>query len=193
MAKLKRPGSFQDTRQLPRDEIMLEIGRIAIVSASIEDLLHSLYWRLAGLTDPVGSVITSDARANRLAEDIIKIAKSAKVDQAIIDDLKDVFSEYALLATERNKFVHWIWSWNTKTRQDRIDPPAYKPTHEGKYVTAEEVAAIADDLVWIEHRLIAHLFTEDELKASVVKHGTAGSPDAPTPWLENHCRQIPSL
>jgi hypothetical protein len=36
-------------------------------------------------------VITGDARANRLTEDIVRVAKSAKVDQAIIDDLKDIF------------------------------------------------------------------------------------------------------
>jgi hypothetical protein len=181
--KLKRPANFKDTKQLPREKIMLEIGRISIVSASIEDLLHSLYWRFAGLTDSVGPVITGDARANRLTEDIVRIAKAAKTDQTIIDDLKDLFSEYALLAVERNKFVHWIWSWNTKTRQDRIDPPGYKPTHQGRYVTTGEVAAVADDLVWIEHRLQAHMMSKDELKASLAQHGPSGALDAPTPWL----------
>jgi len=193
MAKLKRSEDFKDTRQLPREEIMLEIGRIAIVSASIEDLLHSLYWQFAGLNDAVGSVITGDARANRLTEDLIRIARAAKIDQAIIDDLKDIFSEYALLAMERNKFVHWIWSWNTKTRQDRIDPPAYKPTHQGKYVTTPEVAAVADDLVWIEHRLLAHLLTKTELQNSLAKFGPAGAPDAPTPWLEKPNPPNPKL
>lgn len=183
MAKLKRPDDFKDTKQLPREEIMLEIGRIAIISASIEDLLHSLYWRFAGLTDSVGPVITGDARANRLTEDVVRIAKAAKTDQAIIDDLKDLFSEYALLAMERNKFVHWIWSWNTKTHQDRIDPPGYKPTHQGRYVTTDEVTAVADDLVWIEHRLQAHLMTKDELKKSLANYGPSGALDAPTPWL----------
>jgi hypothetical protein len=184
MAKLKRPTDFRDTRQLPRDSIIIEIGRIAIVSASIEDLLHSLYWRFAGLTETVGSVITGDARASRLTEDVIKIARVAKVDQAIIDDLKDIFADYALLATERNKFVHWIWSWNTKTHEDRIDPPSYKPTHQGKYVTTESVAEVADDLVWIEHRLSSHLMTKDEINRSLKEHGPAGAPDAPTPWLQ---------
>lgn len=184
MAKLKRPENFKDTRQLPRESIIVEIGRIAIVSASIEDLLHSLYWEFAGLTDTIGSVITGDARANRLTEDIIKIARAAKVDQAVIEDLKDVFADYALLATERNKFVHWIWSWNTETGEDRIDPPAYKPTHQGKYITTSDVAYIADDLVWIEHRLQAHLMTKAEINLSVKKYGLQGAPDAPTPWLE---------
>jgi hypothetical protein len=185
MVKLRRPADFKDTKQLPREEIMLQIGRIAIVSASIEDLLHQLYWRLAGLSDPVGPVITGDARANRLTEDIVRIAKAAKVDHCVIDDLKDVFSAYGLLAIERNKFVHWIWSWNTRTREDRIDPPGYKPTHQGRYVTTSEVAAVADDLVWIEHRLQAHLMTKEELKQSFAKHGPAGAPDAPTPWLKD--------
>jgi hypothetical protein len=184
MAKIKRPPDFEDTKQLPRDEIMLEIGRIAIVTASIEDVLHSLHWKFSGLTDSVGAVITADARASRLTEDIIRIAKAAEIDQAIIDDLKDIFSEYSSLTIERNKFVHWIWSWNTQTRQDRIDPPGYKPTHQGKYVTPQDVATVADDLVWIEHRLHAHCMTERALKESVAKFGPAGAVDAPTPWIK---------
>lgn len=183
MAKLKRPADFQDTKQLPRDEIMLEIGRIAIVAASIEDILHSIHWRLSGLSDSVGAVITADARASRLTEDIIRVGRAAGIDQAIIDDLKDIFSDYAKLATERNKFVHWIWSWNTETRQDRIDPPGYKPTRQGKYATPQDVAAVADELVWIEHRLQAHCMSDAELKASIAKFGPDGAPNAPTPWI----------
>lgn len=186
MAKLKRPANFQDTKQLPRDEIMLEIGRIAIVSASIEDLLHSLHWKFSGLSNPIGAVITADARSGRLTEDVIRIGKAAKIDHAIIDDLKDIFSDYTQLAAERNKFVHWIWSWNTQTRQDRIDPPGYKPAHQGKYVTPQDAAAIADDLVWLEHRLQAHCMSDDELKDSLAKFGPAGAPDAPTPWIKRN-------
>ncbi|MGE9010144.1 hypothetical protein ACO2JO_16290 [Leptospira interrogans] len=119
----------------------------------------------------------------------MRIAKAAKADQVIIDDLKDLFSDYARLAMERNKFVHWIWSWNTKTRQDRIDPPGYKPTHQGRYVTTDEVTAVADDLVWIEHRLQAHMMTKNELKVSLAKYGPSGALDAPTPWLEKPTSQ----
>ncbi len=163
---------------------MIEPGRIAIVTASIEDLLHSLHWKFADLSEPVGSVITADARASRLTEDILRIARAAKIDQAIVDDLKDVFSDYKALAGERNKFVHWIWSWNTQTREDRIDPPSYKSTLQGKYVTPEEVVGVADDLVWIEHRLQAHCMSDAELKLSLAKYGPAGAPDAPTPWVK---------
>jgi hypothetical protein len=183
MAKLARPKEFADTRQLPREPIMMEIGRLAIVSASIEDLLHMLYWRLAGLADPIGAVITGDARATRLSEDVLRIAKAAKIDQSVIDDLQDIFADLIKLTKERNQFVHWIWSWNTKTHEDRIDPPGYKPSLTGRYVTTEDVAKVADDLVWIEHRLSAHLMTEQELSASKAKYGMAGAPDAPTPWL----------
>ena len=183
MVKIARPPGFKDTRQLPRESIMMEIGRIAIVSASIEDLLHDLYWKLAGLTDDIGAVITGDARASRLSEDIIRIAKAAKVDQAKIDDLKDIFSDFTNLTKERNEFVHWIWSWENSTRRDRIDPPGYKPSRHGKWVTTEDVARVADDLVWVEHRLAAHLLTREELEQSKKKHGPAGAVDAPTPWL----------
>jgi len=184
MVKLKRPPDFKDTRQLPSEPIMGEIGRIAIVSAAIEDLLHVLYWKFAGLTDPIGAVVTGDARATRLSEDVIRIAKAGGVDAAIIDDLKDIFSDFIVLVQERNKFLHWIWSWNTETYEDRIDPPGYKPGHQGKYVTRGGIAKIADGLVWIEHRLAAHYMTKKELSASKRKYGLAGALEAPTPWLE---------
>ena len=183
MVKLQRPENFTDTRQLPREAIMAEIGRIAIVSASIEDLLHSLYWKFAGLSEPVGSVVTGDARASRLSEDIIRVAKAAKIDQIIVDDLRDIFSDFIKLARERNEFVHWIWSWNTETAEDRIDPPGYKSGREGRYVKTEDVSRVADELVWIEHRVAAHLMTKNELEASVERFGMGGAVDAPTPWL----------
>lgn len=91
MAKLKRPPDFSDTRQLPSEPVMMEIGRLSIVAASIEDILHRLHWKLARIAEPVGAVITGDARATRLSEDIIRIAKAAGTNQAIIDDLRDIF------------------------------------------------------------------------------------------------------
>lgn len=163
---------------------MEEIGRIAIISASIEDLLHVLYWKFAGLTEPVGAVITGDARATRLSEDIIRVAKAADIDQSIVDDLKDIFAEFVGSTRERNEFVHWIWSWNTETHEDRIDPPGYKRSREGRYVKTSDVSRVADDLVWIEHRIAAHLMSDEELKESKRKFGLAGAPDAPTPWLK---------
>jgi len=65
-----------------------------LVSASIEEELHALYWKLLGTTDNVGKVITGDMRANRMTEDILKIAKIAKIDQAKIDDLEDLFQRF---------------------------------------------------------------------------------------------------
>lgn len=184
MVKLLRPAEFKDTRQLPSEFIMLEIGRISIVSASIEDLMHSLYWKFAGISEEVGAIVTGDARATRLADDVVRVAKAAQVESAIVRDLQDIFSEFIQLAKTRNQFIHWIWSWNTDTHEDRIDPPGYKPKREGRYVTFDDVSKVADDLVWIEHRILAHFLTPKQLAASKAKYGLAGAPDAPTPWLE---------
>lgn len=185
MAKLVRPQSFKDTRQLPSEFIMMEIGRIAIVSASIEDLMHSLYWRFSEISISVGAVVTRDIKATKLAAEIVKVAEAAEVDPAIIEDLKDIFKDFAKLAQTRNEFVHWIWSWNTKTTEDRIDPPAYKRNAAGRYVKFKDVTMVADDLTWIEHRIAAHLMTKRELQLSLKRFGLSGAPDAPTPWLEN--------
>lgn len=184
MVKLPKPKDFKDTRQLPSEGVIAEIGRLAIVSASIEDIMHQIFWKHAGVSAPVGATITGDARATRLGEDIVKIAKAANVDAAIVEDLSDIFTEHRALVQERNKFLHWIWSWNTETGEDRIDPPGYKSHLAGRYVTAQEVQKIGDDLVWIEARLAAHSLSEEELKESKKQFGLAGAFDAPTPWLE---------
>lgn len=64
----------------------MEIGRIAIVAASIEDIFHLLHWQFAGLSDSIGPIITADVKPNRLTEDILRIAKIAKLDPAGAQD-----------------------------------------------------------------------------------------------------------
>jgi hypothetical protein len=88
------------------------------------------------------------------------------------------------LTTDRNHFLHWIWSYDAVAGADRVDPPGYKPTHTGRIVALKDVTKVADDLVWLEHRLAAHLLTEKELRESKETYGLAGAPDAPTPWPE---------
>jgi hypothetical protein len=187
MAKLKRPPEFKDTRQLPSKAMLAAIGRAVVISASIEDILHALHWKYAGLNEAVGPVITGDARATRLTEDILRIAKAAKRPAAVIEDLSDIFTELKLLITTRNQCIHWLWERPDGRRKHTVAPPIYKTGHQPAAFTVSQIEILGDALVWIEARLSAHELNEAGLQAEKAKH----SPElaeifVPTPWLNKH-------
>ena len=155
---------------------------MAVVSASIEDILHIIYWKMAGLSDAVGAVITGDARPNRLTEDIIKIARGAKVDAKIIEDLSDIFTAYRDLATKRNQCIHWTWN-APKGKRIVVEPPTYKTGAQPVTFTLKEMRTLADDLVWIETRLDVHAMSPAELQAAKSRTKNANI-YVPTPWLD---------
>ncbi len=182
MAKLPRPNGFEDPKHLPSKTILAEIGRLAIVSASIDDILHAIYWKFARLTDAVGAVITGDIRPGRLVDDIIKVAKAAKVDPKIVDDLKDIFADHKNLAILRNQCIHWTWNRPTG-RKIVVEPPTHKTGHTPITLTLTQIKKLADDLVWIETRLDAHAMTDEEL-AQRKKEEKEPDIYVPTPWLD---------
>jgi len=57
MSKTPRPKGFEDPNFMPSQLILKALGRVSVVSASIEEELHALYWKLLGTTDNVGKVI----------------------------------------------------------------------------------------------------------------------------------------
>jgi hypothetical protein len=123
MSKLPRPKGFEDPNFMPSQSILKALGRVSVVSASIEEELHAIYWKMLNATDSVGKVITGDMRANRMAEDILKIAKAAKMVQAKIEDLEDLFKDFKEKNQKRNQCLHWIWESSRE-----VKAPAYKPS-----------------------------------------------------------------
>jgi len=96
-------------------------------------------------------------RANRMTEDILKIAKIAKIDQAKIDDLEDLFKDFKDKNQKRNQCLHWIWESSRE-----VKAPVYKSSQTIPY-TPESVNELADDLIWIEVRLTSHVRSDQEL------------------------------
>lgn len=183
MVKLKQSPEFKDGRQLPSKGMLTAIGRAVVISASIEDILHGIHWKYAGLSQKVGPVITGDARATRLTEDIMRIVRAAKVRYEIIDDLHDIFEELKLLITKRNKCIHWLWE-KPKGRRHKISPPIYKVGHSEAVFSVKEIEALGDALVWIEARLSAHEMSDDDLRKERERFGEKAHIFVPTPWLD---------
>jgi hypothetical protein len=99
MTKRPRPKDFQDPLYMPPDDVLKALGRVAAVSAGIEDQLHALYWKMLGVKDEAGKVITGDMRANRMTEDILKLARATNYPREKIEDLEDLFADFR----EKNK------------------------------------------------------------------------------------------
>jgi hypothetical protein len=52
--KSPRTPAFSDPNLIPDDDMLKAIGYIATVAAGIEDILHGIYWKYAGLSEAKG-------------------------------------------------------------------------------------------------------------------------------------------
>jgi hypothetical protein len=107
--KYKRPRGFEESSYTPPDDVLAAVGRVAITSASIEDLMHSLFWKYVEVPTDVATIITGDQKPTRLSEDIIKIAAALGEDPDRVQDLRDLFADFKELNEKRNQCVHWMW------------------------------------------------------------------------------------
>lgn len=58
---------------LPHD-LLQALGHLSVVSARLEQLLHKIYWKYAGLNEETGPIATDNLTPKRLFEDIVKFA-----------------------------------------------------------------------------------------------------------------------
>lgn len=179
MSKMPRPKGFKDPLYMPPAPVLRALGRVAAVSAGIEDELHAFYWQLLGVRDEIGKIITADMRANRMAEDILKLARSSKQSPNIIDDLVDLFADFREKNQRRNQVLHWIWD------EQGVEAPSYKSvTRIKQKYSVKDVNALADDLIWIETRLSSHTKSPAELQKLRSELGAEADLYAPAPWLK---------
>ncbi|MET4230192.1 hypothetical protein ABIA85_003459 [Bradyrhizobium sp. LA6.10] len=176
MTKRPRPKDFVDPLYMPPDEVLRALGRVAAVSAGIEDSLHALYWKMLDVEDVAGKVVTGDMRASRMTEDILKLAKATNYPADRVDDLTDLFTDFREKNQRRNQVLHWIW------HNQGVEAPGYKTRQRLPY-TADDVNALADDLIWVETRLGSHLLSQSELKNEREKLGLEADLYAPLPFL----------
>jgi hypothetical protein len=182
MRNSRRPSKFKDPYFLPDSGTLEALGTVTVAASGVEEMLHTLYWKLAGVGDKQGAILTREMKPNRLADDIIKLAGLAKLNAKQIDDLKDIFAHHKSLSGRRNEYIHWIWIDSNKDRH-KIRSPAYRGEEE-RVVSTEEVNALAADLSWLQSRLDSHCVSQEELLATRKRLGKDCDLYAPAPWLK---------
>lgn len=185
--KYKRPRNFEDNLYKPPDDVLAAIGRVAVVSASIEDLMHGLFWKYVEVPTDVAVIITGDQKPTRLAEDIIKIAAALYEDPDRVQDLRDLFSDLKELNEKRNQCVHWMWHQPRQWKRGRrhwLVPPNYKPNRSPVPFTAKQINGLADDLAWVELRMRVHMLDDEEFERERRELSFAAHLMVPAPWID---------
>jgi len=90
----------------------------------------------------------------------------------------DLLADFREKNQRRNQVLHWIWD------EQGVEAPAYKTGQQKMKYTAEDVNALADDLIWIETRLASHAKSPAELQNERTKLGAKADLYAPAPWLQ---------
>jgi hypothetical protein len=72
----------------PPNTVLQAIGRIAVICASIEDMLHVIHWRYVETSWDIAPILTGDIRPSRLMDDIVRIAVAANEEPARVADLR---------------------------------------------------------------------------------------------------------
>ena len=207
-----RPPHVTAWRTGLKPELLQALGTLAVVSAEIEETLHMIYWKHAGLDGKSGPIITDNLNPKRLTEDILKLVALDKSKANVHADLKVLFAEFQTLNTKRNHCLHWIWE---KVEQEtegmgfaaysvgpikklspyRVKRPIYRQSGvASESFDASDVDAICQDCSWLAVRLRSHTLTDDQLReqrAAVDQIGTFSSPAMtfadlfwPAPWLD---------
>jgi hypothetical protein len=196
-------------------EILQAIGKLAVVSANVEQLLHVIYWMHAGLTGETGPIATSDLGPKSLTESIVKLVKLDPAKANILSDLQLLFVEFRAVVKRRNQCIHWIWSIQGQTPEMEKAPPhkLIRPMYKqgGEPEVEFDVTAIEqlyDDYAWLEVRLTSHATHPDVLRSKRAEWDATGvikitGSDGervqrfsdmflPAPWLDKPLPPIPT-
>ncbi|TMJ62193.1 MAG: hypothetical protein E6G81_02680 [Alphaproteobacteria bacterium] len=189
-------------------ELLQAIGKLAVISAHIEEYIHQIYWRHAGLSTKNGPIVTEFISTKRLMEDTLKFLANNPNRAHILEDLEILFREAENINTKRNQCVHWIWMILATEKPDTvtINQPqsgpvnyrASRPVYKGRKgalhtdLKPADIEAIYNDAQWLKTRLAAHTISEKTLRrrrAALDREGVTGGRSfadlfLPAPWLD---------
>lgn len=217
MALPDRPPFLVGWRTGLPDELLKALGHLSVISAQIEDSLHRIYWKYAGLTLQSGPIVTDNLNPKRLGEDILKFLAIDGSKISILADLEILMTELEGLNQRRNQCIHWMWSIVGQERpeftdpmQASIPPPPYKliqPVYKQKIrpsvdLRVEDVEELVNECSWLSQRLRSHAMEESDLRrqrAEVDGMGAFTAPALslsdvlfPAPWLGKPAQPDPT-
>jgi hypothetical protein len=194
----KPPRRFKEEAEgywyYPPDDLLRAIGRVATLSASIDELLHVIHWNYLDTNWDIAAIVTRDMRPSRLAEDIVRMAIACPDEDAIIQDLRDLMADYREAVERRNQLIHWVWEQPKHRRrlQHPLRPPVAKQNkHTSVSFTVKEIEKLGDDLLWIEARMRTHSLSADEFKEERERLGPFARFIVPAPWRGKRYPPIP--
>lgn len=153
-----RSGSAQRNWTWPPKAYQEAIGQIAVSSSSIEVLIRTVIWHIAGLDSITGRAFTGKARISELIE-MLKALIECKAphlkDQAaeISTGIKDVFARRAV-------YIHQVW-----TIQDgapavgKLFIERYERLEKPVPVSLSDMYKLADDMNQIQANLMGSILT----------------------------------
>jgi hypothetical protein len=163
-------------------DFLQAIGELAVVTAEIEETLHQIYWKHAGLNQDGGPIVTDNLTPKRLSEDILKFARLDPAKTNIVADLKLLLAEFEALNTARNQCLHWIWEKVETEKPPEGKPPfvflnhgaapsyqVKRPAYKAKGIASKpysqaDIQALCNRCHWLSRRLASHAVDESELR-----------------------------
>jgi hypothetical protein len=133
------------------------IGELAVASAHMEELLHQICWKHAGLDEKSGPIVTDNLNPKRLAEDITKFVALDPTKKHIQEDFKILFKEFEEINTNRNHCLHWIWSQiddaaGAPATSYKVSRPAYRQSGvDFREFDLAGVHEITQNCNWLTH------------------------------------------
>jgi hypothetical protein len=198
-------------------ELLKAIGHVAVVTSEIEELLHQIYWKHAGLNSESGPIVTDNLNPKRLSEDILKFVGLNPTKANILADLKILFDEFTIINTKRNHCLHWIWEKVEDEREPtglaavdlfakpimsyRVKRPIYRQSGiKIQSFSIEDVQKLCDESTWLARRFSSHALDEEILRnkrKEIDSFGTFSGPEhrsfadifLPAPWLDKPLSQ----
>jgi hypothetical protein len=151
------------------------LGELAVVSAHMEELLHRLYWKHAGLDEKSGPIVTDNLNPKRLSEDIKKLVALDPAKAHILEDLKILLKEFEDINTKRNRCLHWIWDIVEQNDESiegvtisgpyKVSRPVYKQAGiASQELDVKDIEEICRNGNWLNRRLYSHTLSENVLR-----------------------------
>jgi hypothetical protein len=193
-------------------ELLQALGHLAVVTSEVEELLHKIYWKHAGLSEESGPIATDNLNPKRLSEDILKFVGLDKRKANILADLKVLLDEFTTINTKRNRCLHWIWEKVEDHREPtgmaaidlfaqpsvsyQVKRPIYRQSGiKTEPFSIQDIKTLCDEGTWLARRLHGHAIDEESLRnkrAEIDSYGTIIGPHSrsfadifwPAPWLD---------
>ena len=164
-----RSGSSQRNWSWPPKAYQEAIGQIAVCSSSIEVLIRTVIWHIAGLDSITGRAFTGKARISELIE-TLKALIECKAPQ-LKDDVAQIGSRIKDVFARRAVYIHQVW-----TIQDGVPAVGklfierYERLEKLQTVSLSDMYTLADDMNQVQSDLITSILNpliSDSISSSI--------------------------